>query len=111
MGRVHAWLAKHTSASSGSSETEQRALAVIPPLTPAPALVITATPVAKRPNASRNSSGSRLADIADGYIGWSPDWARERSHRIPAPASLVAAVGGRSRFVSSSANVTSAGTG
>ncbi len=58
MGSVRAPFSKHTSASRGSSDNEQIAFAVIPPAPDGPALVITATPVAKCPNTSRNSSGS-----------------------------------------------------
>src|SRR5262249_6796216 len=61
IGRVRALFSKHTSASSGSSDSEQTALAVIPPSSVPVALVTTATPVANRPNTSRNSSGSPTA--------------------------------------------------
>src|SRR5579884_4242670 len=56
MGSVRASLSKHTRTSGGSSDSEQRAFAVIPPKLSGLALVTTATPVANRPNTSRNSS-------------------------------------------------------
>ncbi|MGH2884240.1 MAG: hypothetical protein ACRDPA_16375 [Solirubrobacteraceae bacterium] len=58
---------KHTSASSGSSDSEHSALAVMPPEAAEAALVITATPVANRPNTSRNSSGSGSCGILARY--------------------------------------------
>src|SRR3984885_15033550 len=58
MGSVRALFSKHTSARSGSSDSEQTAFAVIPPEPVAATLVTTATPVANRPNTSRKSSGS-----------------------------------------------------
>ena len=56
IGSVRPWFSKQTSTSSGSSESEQSALAVIPPERSGPVVVITATPVAKWPNTCRNSS-------------------------------------------------------
>ncbi len=53
-GSVRAVLSKQTSTSSGSSESEQTALAVMPP----PGAVMMATPVGKRPKASRKRMGS-----------------------------------------------------
>ncbi len=63
IGSVRALFSKHTSASSGSSDSEHSALAVMPPEAAGVALVITATPVANRPNTSRNSSGSGSSAI------------------------------------------------
>ena len=56
IGSVRARFSMQTSASNGSSDSEHSALAVMPPAPAGPALVITATPVANRPNTSRNSS-------------------------------------------------------
>ena len=50
--------AKQTIISGGSSESDVTALAVIPLGPSGPSDVTTQTPVAKRPQASRNSSGS-----------------------------------------------------
>jgi hypothetical protein len=106
IGSVLASFSKQTSASSGSSDSEHSALAVIPPSPAGPALVITATPVAKRPNTSRNSSGSTVDAIAARYIaaraGALP--ASRWTARRPAPAILVAAVGD-DRAWTSEANV------
>jgi hypothetical protein len=66
IGNVLAWFSKHTSANSGSSDSEQSAFAVIPPAPAGPEPVITATPVANRPNTSRNSSGS----VAETMVGF-----------------------------------------
>jgi len=86
----------------GEHAGEQMALAVIPPdpLPSAPALVIVATPVAKRPKTSRNSSGSgsRHLPSANSYTVCRACTGIHRK-RSPTPTPLVAAVGGRSRCV------------
>jgi len=53
IGSVRAVFSKQTSSSSGSSESEQTAFAVIPPGPFGPSAVTTATPVAKRPITER----------------------------------------------------------
>ena len=55
---VRAPSAKHTSASSGSSDSEHTALAVMPTGPSGPVAVTTATPVAKWPMMARKRSGS-----------------------------------------------------
>ena len=93
IGSVRAWFSKHTSASSGSSDSEQIAFAVMPPAPLGPALVITATPVAKRPNTSRNSSWIGRAPSP----GWLYRLSAPRATTCPGADLLVAAVEGRSR--------------
>ena len=57
---MRASLSKHTSTSSGSSDSEQTALAVIPTGPSGPRAVTTVTPVAKRPMTARKCSGSTV---------------------------------------------------
>src|SRR5690242_6852313 len=69
IGSVRASFSKQTSARSGSSDSEHKAFAVMPPAPAGPAPVITATPVANRPKTSRNSSGSIGEIMVNFYTG------------------------------------------
>src|ERR1039458_7369981 len=60
---VRALWSTQTSSSSGSSDTEANALAVMPWTSPSKSRVMIVTPVAKHPIASRNSVGLRLIPI------------------------------------------------